>query len=118
MRLEIATNFHDQWSSSLPMVPPPWRQMTKYAPGQISDDTALESLGVGIDRYAGVDVPTLLLGGARSPKHLRVRLDALAGVSPHLDSKVILRWQGHLANARAPGKVAWIIEMFPDRVMR
>jgi len=60
MRLEIATNFHDQWSSSLPMVPPLWRQMTKYAPGQISDDTALESLGVGIDRYAGVDVPTLL----------------------------------------------------------
>jgi len=43
---------------------------------------------------------------------------SLAVVSPHLDSKVILRWQGHLANARAPGKVARIIEMFADRVMR
>jgi pimeloyl-ACP methyl ester carboxylesterase len=96
----------------LPLLPPLWRQMTMFAPGQISDDSELESLGVGIERYANVDVPTLLLGGARSPKHLRARLDALADVLPSVESVVILERQGHLANARAPKKVAGIIESF------
>lgn len=100
----------------LPVIRPLWRQMTTYAPGQIRDDMALESLGVGIDRYADVDVPALLLGGARSPKHLRARLDALAGVLPQVHSVVILKGQGHLANVVAPGKVAHIIETFADTV--
>ena len=64
----------------LPMFPPLWRQMVMFAPGQISDDDEIESLGVGIERYATVQVPTLLVGGARSPTHLHVRLDALAAV--------------------------------------
>ncbi len=100
----------------LPAIRPLWRQVTNYAPGQISDDMALESLGVGIDRYAAVEVPALLLGGARSPEHLRARLDALAGVLPQLRSVVILQGQGHLANARSPGKIAHIIETFADTV--
>jgi pimeloyl-ACP methyl ester carboxylesterase len=100
----------------LPVIRPLWRQVANYAPGQISDDMALESLGVGIDRYAGVDVPALLLGGTRSPVHLRLRLDALAGVLPQLHSVVILKGQGHLANARAPGKVSRIIETFAGTV--
>ena len=57
-------------------------------------------------------------GGARSPQHLRERLDALAAVLPDVDSVVILRRQGHLANVWAPGKVAQIIEPFADRVLR
>lgn len=102
----------------LPLVRPLWRQMTTFAAGQIRDDANIESLGVGIDRYAALDVPALLLGGARSPKHLRARLDALAAVLPDVDSLVILPRQGHLANAWAPGKVAQIIETFADRVLR
>jgi pimeloyl-ACP methyl ester carboxylesterase len=102
----------------LPLARPLWRQLTTFAPGQIRDDANIESLAVGIDRYVGLDVPTLLLGGARSPKHLRVRLDALAAVLPDVDSLVILPRQGHLANAWAPGKVAQIIESFADRVLR
>lgn len=104
--------------SLLPLFPPLWRQMTMFAPGQISDDNALESLGVGVDRYAHVDIPTLLLGGARSPRHLRHRLDALAAVMPNVESIVILKGQGHLANARAPAKVARIIETFADTAIR
>jgi pimeloyl-ACP methyl ester carboxylesterase len=102
----------------LPLVGPLWRRVTTFAPGQISDDANIESLGVGIDRYAGLDVPALLLGGARSPRHLRVRLDALASVLPSVDSVVIIPRQGHLANAWAPSKVAHIIETFADKVLR
>ena len=101
----------------LPLIRPLWRRMMVFAPGQISDDIALESLGVGIGRYAHLGVPALLLGGAKSPEHLHVRLDALARVLPRLESVVILKGQGHIANARAPAKVARIIETFADTVM-
>lgn len=96
---------------------PLWRQMIRFAPGQISDDAALESLGVGLDRYAELSVLTLLVGGARSPKHLRRRLDALAHVLPQLDSEVILRGQGHLANARAPGRLVDLIDAFAESLL-
>lgn len=100
------------------LLPPVRQAMRRYAAGQIADDEALESLGVGIDRYAGLDLPVLLLGGARSPANLRARLDALASVLPRLDSVVILAKQGHLATLRAPDKVAVVIASFADRVLR
>ena len=100
----------------LRLVGPLWRRMATFAPGQIQDDANIESLGVDIDRYAGLNVPALLLGGARSPKHLRIRLDALASVLPNVDSLVVLPHQGHLANAFAPRKIANIIAAFADRV--
>jgi pimeloyl-ACP methyl ester carboxylesterase len=100
------------------LVGPLWRRMAMFAPGQIQDDANIESLGIGIGRYADLNVPALLLGGARSPKHLRVRLDALASVLPNLDSLVVLPHQGHLANAFAPRKIAQIIEQFAARVLR
>jgi pimeloyl-ACP methyl ester carboxylesterase len=98
------------------LVPPVRHAMRGYAAGQIADDEALESLGVGIDRYAALDLPVLLLGGARSPAHMRAQLDALANVLPRLDSVVILARQGHLATLRAPDKVAEVIASFADRV--
>jgi pimeloyl-ACP methyl ester carboxylesterase len=98
------------------LLPPVRRQSMKFAEGQIRDDSNLESLGVGIDRYQQLDVPALLLGGARSPSHLGFRLDALASVLPNVHSVVILRHQGHLANAFAPGKVARTIGRFADTV--
>jgi pimeloyl-ACP methyl ester carboxylesterase len=100
------------------LIPPVRHAMRRYAAGQIADDEALESLGVGIDRYAALDLPVLLLGGARSPANLRTRLDALASVLPRLDSVVVLAKQGHLATLRAPGKVAAVIASFADRVLR
>src|SRR5258705_180648 len=58
-------------------VPPIRNTMRRFASSQIADDEAIESLGVGLDRYAALDLPVLLLGGERSPAHLRARLDAL-----------------------------------------
>jgi pimeloyl-ACP methyl ester carboxylesterase len=103
--------------AAMRLVPPIWHVLRGYAPGQITDDEAIESLGVGLDRYARLDLPALLLGGGRSPAHLRARLDALAAVLPRVDSVVILPSQGHLANLRAPDEVARVIASFADRVL-
>jgi pimeloyl-ACP methyl ester carboxylesterase len=97
-------------------VPPIWQVVRGHAPAQITDDEAIESLGVGLDRYARLCLPVLLLGGGRSPAHLRERLDALAAVLPRLDSVVVLDGQGHLATLRAPGEVARVIAAFADRL--
>jgi pimeloyl-ACP methyl ester carboxylesterase len=99
------------------LIPPVRRRTAMFAAGQIRDDANLEALGVGIDRYGRIDVPAVLIGGARSPQHLRDRLDALAGVLPQLTSVAILEHHGHLANAFAPGKLAAIIEEFAGAVM-
>jgi pimeloyl-ACP methyl ester carboxylesterase len=45
-------------------VPPIWQVVRGHAPAQITDDEAIESLGVGLDRYARLDLPVLLLGAA------------------------------------------------------
>jgi pimeloyl-ACP methyl ester carboxylesterase len=97
-------------------VPPVWQVVRDHAPAQIADDEAIESLGVGLGRYARLDLPVLLLGGGRSPAHLRERLGALAAVLPRLDSTVVLPAQGHMANLRAPGEVAKVIAAFADRL--
>jgi pimeloyl-ACP methyl ester carboxylesterase len=98
----------------LRLVPPVWNKLCAFAPAQIADDEAIEAVGVGVDRYADLDLPVLLLGGARSLAHLRRRLEALAGVLPRLDSVVILPRQGHLANQFAPARVARTIQAFAD----
>jgi pimeloyl-ACP methyl ester carboxylesterase len=108
----------DHLVSLLQLIGPLWRRTATFAAGQIQDDANIESLGVGIGRYANLNVPALLIGGARSPKHLRVRLDALGSVLPQVDSLVVLPHQGHLANAFAPRKIAHIIEPFAARVLR
>ena len=93
------------------------RALVEQAEGQVADDEALRSLGVGVERYAAVDVPVLLLAGERSPARLRAALDALAAVLPRLDSVVVLPGQGHLATVRAPDRVADVIAGFAGRVL-
>src|SRR3954465_12612230 len=93
------------------------RPRVAHAAGQIADDEALESLGVGIYRYAAIDVPVLLLGGERSPTPLRARLDALAAVLPRAAPVEILAGQGHVATVRAPDQVAAVIAGFAGRVL-
>jgi pimeloyl-ACP methyl ester carboxylesterase len=97
-------------------LPPVWQVVRDHAAAQITDDEAIESLGVGLDRYGRLDLLVLLLGGGRSPAHMRARLDALAAVLPRLDSTVVMPEQGHLANLRAPGEVAKVIAAFADRL--
>jgi pimeloyl-ACP methyl ester carboxylesterase len=102
--------------AALRRLPPVWQVIRGHAPAQITDDEAIESLGVGLGRYARLDLPVLLLGGGRSPAHMRERLDALAAVLPHLEEVVVLDEQGHMANLRAPGEVARVIAAFADRL--
>jgi pimeloyl-ACP methyl ester carboxylesterase len=102
----------------LRLVGPLWHRMAASTPAQIQDDANLESLGVGIGRYAHLNLPVLLLGGARSPERLRTRLDSLASVLPDLESVVVLPHQGHLANVLAPRRVAQIVELLAARSFR
>ena len=97
-------------------LPPVWRVIRGHAAAQVTDDEAIASLGLGLGRYANLDLPVLLLGGDRSPAHLRERLDALAAVLPRLDQVVVLEGHGHMANLRAPEEVARVIAAFADRL--
>ena len=78
-------------------LPPIWQIVRGHAVAQITDDEAIESLGVGLGRYARLDLPVLLLGGGRSPAHMRARLDALAAVLPGWR-----RWSSWRARATWP----------------
>lgn len=99
------------------LAPSVWRRLRAVAPAQISDDEAIEALGVGLARYADVEVPTCLLGGDRSPANLRERWEALARVLPRVRSVVVLRRHGHAAHLTAPTEVAWAVEDFADTVL-
>jgi pimeloyl-ACP methyl ester carboxylesterase len=94
-------------------VHPRWRG---YIPRQIDDADAIERLGNRLDAYAALAVPTILLGGERSPAHLGARLDALAGTMPHAE-KVVMPRQGHAANVSAPAEVTRVVSTFADRVL-
>ena len=62
-------------------------------------------------------MPTVLLGGDRSPAHLGQRLDALARVLPRAE-RVVLHGQGHDAHRGAPDRVARVVEGLADKVLR
>jgi len=82
------------------------------APRQLSD---LDGLQPRLDRYAEIQTPALLLGGERSPAHLRDRLDTLAATMPHTE-KLIMPGRDHNANSRSPGDVARAIASFAAKV--
>jgi pimeloyl-ACP methyl ester carboxylesterase len=96
--------------------PPARAAMTRYAAEQVADDEALESLGLGLNRYAVVTAPTLLLTGTKSPEHLRRRTAALARTLANGHAIVTLAGQGHSANLSAPDAVAAAIADFVDRL--
>jgi pimeloyl-ACP methyl ester carboxylesterase len=97
------------------MVPlsPRARRLVRH---QIDDCAAIDQLGNRLDTYATITVPTVLLGGDRSPAHLGERLDALERMLPHAE-RVVLHGQGHFANVFAPGKLGNVIAGFADRVL-
>jgi pimeloyl-ACP methyl ester carboxylesterase len=101
----------------LSALPPVRRRIAEQAAGQIADDEALESLGVGLVRYAALTVPVRLLGGDRSPAVVRSGLAALARVLPTVEGTVILRRRGHLATLTDPAAVADVVVDFADRVL-
>jgi pimeloyl-ACP methyl ester carboxylesterase len=88
-----------------------WRHWCKLAPEQIADCRAIEFLGIGLERYRAMDVPTFLLGGASSPAHLRHRLHSLSNALPRSRTTIVPGW-GHTANLRSPEKLAKIVAEF------
>lgn len=91
-------------------------KLRAFVPRQLGDVEAIDRLGVRLDAYAGIEVPTVLLGGDRSPPHLGERIDALARTLPRAE-RVVLHRQGHGAHLRAPGDVARVIETLADKVL-
>jgi pimeloyl-ACP methyl ester carboxylesterase len=88
----------------------------RFAAAQIADNEALDALGVGIERYAALALPTLLIEGADSPAHLRERLADLAATLPDVERVVTLAGQGHVAHLMAPDLLADAIRSFARRV--
>jgi pimeloyl-ACP methyl ester carboxylesterase len=103
-----------------PMRSPKWRAGWEYMqtvlPAQLEDNRAIRALPVGVDRYAAITVPALLLRGTQSPKHLHDRLAALAAALPH-NSVVDLPGEGHNANMSSPQLVADAIDAFARKVL-
>jgi pimeloyl-ACP methyl ester carboxylesterase len=89
----------------------------RLVPGQLNSLGALDDLGVRLDVYARVPVPTVLLGGDRSPDHLAERLDAIAAVMPDAE-RVVMPGRDHGADLKRPAEVAAIIEALANRVLR
>ncbi len=90
----------------------------RFAAAQIADNEALDALGVGIERYATLELPTLLIEGADSPTHLRKRLADLAATLPNVERVVTLTGQGHVAHLTAPDLLADVIRSFARLVLR
>ncbi|GAA3339950.1 hypothetical protein GCM10020358_25650 [Amorphoplanes nipponensis] len=80
---------------------------------QLDDNDAIDALGVRLAAYARLEMPILLLGGDRSPRHLTERLDALERALPRT-RRVLMHGQGHNAERRAPQRVARAIAAFID----
>ena len=91
-------------------------KLARFAAAQIADNEAIEALGVGIDRYARIDLPAILVEGERSPAHLRQRLADLAATLAH-DEIVTLDGQDHVAHLTAPEKVATVIRDLAHRIL-
>jgi pimeloyl-ACP methyl ester carboxylesterase len=93
-------------------------QFARFAAAQIAEDEALDALGVGIDRYAALNLPTVLIEGELSPAHLRERLADLAATLPNVEQIVTLPDQDHVANLTAPDLLAYVIRDFAQRALK
>lgn len=97
-------------------VPSARRLFADFAEGQIADDEMLDALPVGLQRFAAVELPVLLITGAKSPRHLRDRSARLAAVLPRSPEQVDLVGQAHGANDSAPDVLAEAIAAFLARL--
>jgi pimeloyl-ACP methyl ester carboxylesterase len=83
----------------------------------VADDLqAMVALGTRLDVYAQIGVPTVLLGGDRTPARIARPLDALEHAMTNAE-RVVMHKQDHGADLKAPKKVAKIIETFADKVL-
>ncbi|WP_345803302.1 alpha/beta hydrolase [Microbacterium sp. AZCO] len=97
-------------------LPPARRLLADFAEGQIADDEMLDALPVGLQRFVRVELPVLLITGAKSPRYLRDRSAQLAAVLPGSPEQVDLVGQAHGANESAPDVLAEAIAAFVARL--
>ncbi|KUH80792.1 MULTISPECIES: alpha/beta hydrolase [unclassified Mycobacterium] len=90
-------------------------RLRRLVPCQLDALEALDQLGNRLNTYATIRVPTLLLGGDRSPQHLVRRLDAIERAIPDAE-RVVMAGRDHGADLKHPKDVARIIESFADRI--
>ncbi|HEY4200610.1 MAG TPA: alpha/beta hydrolase [Devosiaceae bacterium] len=92
-----------------------WGDMKRLAPAQMADTNAIRALPLGLDRYAAIDVPTLLLKGDQSPRHLQDGMDAL---QPIIAGSMLETFvgHGHSANLEAPDEMAAVMDRFAKRL--
>ncbi|MFI9595985.1 alpha/beta fold hydrolase [Nonomuraea sp. NPDC052265] len=88
----------------------------RLIPRQLDDLEAMDRLGVRLDAYAAIEVPTVLLGGERSPAHLAERLDAVQRVMPRAE-RVVLAGCDHGADLKKPAEVARVIRELAEKVL-
>jgi pimeloyl-ACP methyl ester carboxylesterase len=96
----------------VPLVP----KYRRLVPAQIDSLEAMDQLGVRLDTYAQINVPTVLLGGDRNPAHIPERLDAIERVMPHTE-RVVMHKRDHGADLKHPKEVARVIEALADKVL-
>ncbi|WP_433258474.1 alpha/beta fold hydrolase [Streptosporangium sp. CA-135522] len=88
----------------------------RLVPRQLDDLEAMDRLGVRLDAYAAIEVPTVLLGGERSPANLAERLDAVQRVMPRAE-RVVLSGCDHGADLKKPAEVARVIRELAEKVI-
>ncbi|MEV5598755.1 alpha/beta hydrolase [Streptomyces sp. NPDC052496] len=88
---------------------------TAKAAAGFADIASIDALGVGVDRFERLAVPTTLVEGDQSPAHLRRRLADLATALPNA-RVVTLTGQGHAAHLTAPETLTATIRETAKRV--
>lgn len=83
---------------------------------QLDDCKAVDDLGLRLGAYAEITVPTVLLGGSRSPAQFSERMTALARVMPDTE-RVVMAGRGHYANIFGPSEVAQVIARQANTVL-
>ena len=93
---------------------PGWPARVAVAPAWIREARSVVSLAPGVDHFAALDLPTMLLHGALTEAHHTAAIHALAKVLPRGEITE-LPGQGHTAVLLAPDLVAAAILPFLDR---
>jgi hypothetical protein len=84
---------------------------------QMADSAAVDALGTGIDRYAGLTLPITLVEGELRPAQLRERVADLAAVLPSAQV-VTLPGQRDEAHLQAPDLLAGVIRGVAHQLLR
>jgi pimeloyl-ACP methyl ester carboxylesterase len=93
---------------------PLWSMMASLTPTWTREIAEIEELKLGVDRYAEIMAPTLLLVGSVTAPHHVVASRALEQVLP-ISHWVELRGQGHQAHLGATTEFAAAVEAFLAR---